>query len=293
MRKVICTALIASVLLAGCGVSSEPVSKKETASAVVASPVLTKPASLERVTIEEKVLWDESGVKITAKSIDFDGWRGPELKLLIENNTDTDLVVQNRCTSVNGYMVDSNMSVSVAAGKKANDCLNIYQDSLDLYGIETIADISTSFHVFSYDDRDTRYDTDIVDIKTSKADDFQYVFDDSGDVLYDGNGIVIVNKGLSAGENDPGIYVYVENNTGEIICVQDRDLSVNGFMTGSIFSLTVAPGKRAIDLIKLDEDDLAENEISEIESVELSFHIFSNENRNFKIDTSKVVITKE
>lgn len=296
MRKVLCAVLTVSVLLTGCGTeladNNEIGSTKETVWSDAASSAVSEDVSLERVTIAEKVLWDDSGVKITAKSIDFEGWRGPELKLLIENNTDIDLIVQNRYTSVNGYMVDANMSANVSAGKKANDHLTLYAESLELHGIETIADIATSFYIYSHVD-DTKYSTAPVTVETSEAGSYQYNFDDSGDILYEGEGVRIVNKGIGTEDDDSGVYVYVENDTQEFICVQARDLSVNGFMTGCIFSLKVAPGKRAIDFIKLAEDDLAENEISEIDSVELSFHIYSNENRSFKIDTSKVVITKE
>ena len=54
-----------------------------------------KPVETE-VTINETVLVDESGVKITAKSLEIDEIFGPEIKLLIENNSGKDLTFQCR-----------------------------------------------------------------------------------------------------------------------------------------------------------------------------------------------------
>ena len=77
----------------------------------------------EEITINETILVDDAGVKITAKSLDVDGLFGPEIKLLIENNSGEDLTFQSRNASVNGYMVETMMSVDVTNGKKANDTL--------------------------------------------------------------------------------------------------------------------------------------------------------------------------
>ena len=84
----------------------------------------TKQKATEKpsATIEETVLLDRDGIKITAKSLDAKGsFFGPELKMLFENNSGKNITVQARNTSVNGYMIEPMMSVDVASGKKAND----------------------------------------------------------------------------------------------------------------------------------------------------------------------------
>lgn len=58
------------------------------------------------VTVEQTVLVDQYNVVITATGMDGSVF-GPELKLLIENNSDTNLTFQVRNASVNGYMADS------------------------------------------------------------------------------------------------------------------------------------------------------------------------------------------
>lgn len=251
----------------------------------------TAPSTPDDVTIEETVLLDEQGVKITAKSLEMDSLFGPEVKLLIENDSGKNLTVQCRDSSVNGYMTDTMMSVEVADGKKANDELTFSDTSLKECGIETIADMEFSFHIFD-EDWDTYLDTPPVRLKTSAAETYQYTFDDSGDVAYEGNGVKVVVKGLSEDNSifGPGIVVYMENNGEKNVTVQTRDVSVNGFMVDAMFSSDVVAGKRAVDAITFMSSDLEDNGITDIKDVELSFHIFDS-NWNTVVDTDVVSIS--
>ncbi len=136
----------------------------------------------EDITIEETVLVDESGVKITAKSLSVDEIFGPSVKLLIENNSGKDLTFQCRDASVNGYMIGTMMSVDVVNGKKANDNLTFMSSDLESCGIETIADIEFSLHIFTSDSWDDFIDTPQIQLRTSAFDSYEYVFDNIGDL---------------------------------------------------------------------------------------------------------------
>ena len=267
---------------------TEPVETTHETTANTATPLPQNTAS-----IDEIVLVDESDVKITAKSLEDDGLFGPEIKLLIENNSAQDLTVQCRNTAVNGYMVDSMFSVDVAAGKKANDTISFLRSKLDLSGIESIADIELSFHIFTMEDWETYLDTPQIQIKTSLADAYEYSFDDSGDVAYDENGIRVIVKGLNTSDSimGPGIIVYIENNSSNDITVQTRNVSINGFMVDGFFSSDVLIGKHAVDTITFLTSDLEENEISKINSVELSFHIFDMDGWNTIADSDVISLT--
>lgn len=242
--------------------------------------------------IEEQVILDKNGIKITAKGLDKDGFIGTKVKLLIENESGKDITVQTRNVSVNGYMVSASMSAAVVNGKKANDDLFIMSSSLEKAGISTIADIEFSFHVFETDNFNSLFDSDIIQLKTSAADSYEYTFDDSGDVVYNEGGVKIVVKGLSESDSifGPGIIVYAENNSEKNVTVQVRDVSVNGFMTDPIFSADVAAGKHAIDSITFMSYKLDENGINNVKDVELSFHIF-NDYFGESIDTDTVKIS--
>lgn len=247
----------------------------------------------EEVTISEAVLVDEAGVKITAKRLEMDGIFGPEIKLLIENNSGKDLTFQCRNASVNGYMIETMMSVDVVNGKKANDSLTFMKSDFIACGIDTIADMEITFHIFETAEWKTYLDTDAIQIKTSIADTYEYTYDDSGDLAYDGNDIKIVVKGLAKDESifGPSIVIYIENNGDKDITVQTRDVSINGFMIDPMFSCDVVAGKRAVNGIIFMESDLKENEIMTIDDVELSFHVFDFEDWKTIVDTEAVNIT--
>lgn len=244
------------------------------------------------VTISETVLVDESGIKITAKSLEVDEIFGPEIKLLIENNSGKDLTFQCGYAVVNGYMVETMMSVDVVNGKKTNDSLTFMESDFEACGIDVIADMEIAFHIFDMADWKTYMDTDAIQIKTSIADTFEYTYDDSGDLAYEGNGVKIVVKGLAEDASILGssIVVYIENTGDKDVTVQTRDVSINGFMVDAMFSCDVVAGKRAVDTITFMESDLEENEITAIEDVELSFHIFDFDGWDTIVDTDVVNI---
>lgn len=58
-----------------------------------------------------------------------------------------------------------------------------------------------------------------------------------------------------------------------------------------MFSCDVVAGKRAVDAFTFMETDLEENEITSIEDVELSFHIFDRAEWETIVDTEVVNIT--
>lgn len=253
----------------------------------------TKEPEKTEAAISETVLVDEAGVKITAKSLADDGIFGPELKLLIENDSGQDLTFQCGYASVNGYMVDTMMSVDVVNGKKANDSLTFMESSLTACGIDAIADMEMTFHIFDTATWETYLDTAAILIRTSIADTFAYTYDDSGDLAYEGNDVKIVVKGLAEDDSifGPSIVVYIENTGSRDIVVQTRDISINGFMVDAIFSCEVVAGKRALDTITFMDSDLEANAITAIEDVELSFHIFDMAAWETIVDTEAVRIT--
>lgn len=244
-------------------------------------------------TIAETVLLEEAGVKITAKSLETDGIFGPKLKLQIENTSGKDLTFQCRNASVNGYMVESMMSVDVLNDKKANDSITFLNSDLKMCGIDSIADIELSFHIYDSSEWETYLDSPPISLKTSIADTYEYRYDDSGEIAYEENGIKIVIKGLNEEVSILGtsIMVFIENNSDKEITVQAKDISINGLMMDAIFSCDVATGKRAIDTITFLDSNLEENDITAIKNVELSFHIFDANEWETIVDTDVVTMT--
>ena len=245
----------------------------------------------KQATITESVIVDQNGVVITAKEMGNSIW-GPELKILIENNTDKDLTFQVRNASVNDFMADTMISEEVASGKKSNTEITFISKGLEACGIETFASMEFSFHIFTTDDWETYLDTEPIKIETSAAAGFHQEIDDSGKAFYDNNGIKIIGKSLSTEDSvfGPGLILYIENNSKQNITVQARDTSVNGFMIDTVMSEEVLIGKKSITALTFMSSSLEDNGITDIKSIETSFHVFDTENYDTIVDTDPIKI---
>lgn len=245
-------------------------------------------------TINETVIVDQDGVVITAKDMGESIW-GPEINVLIENNTDKNLTFQVGNASVNGFMADTMISEDVAAGKKSNAEITFSAKGLKACGIDTFANIELSFHVFTSDDWEEYLDTAPIVIETSAAADYKQEIDDSGKPFYDNNGIKIIGKSLSTNDSvfGPGLILYIENNSNQNITVQARDTSVNGFMIDTSMSEDVMVGKKSITALTFMSSSLEENGITDIKTVETSFHVFDEESWDTIVDTDPITIEFE
>lgn len=289
--------LSAATIFTGCGSSSTSGGNKDISTVSTSDASGTGAdagSSKEAVTVAEQVLYDANNVKITATGLsEDDSWFGTSLTLLIENNSDQSLTIQARDANVNGYMVDTSMSANVAAGMKANDSLVFQTSGLEECGIEQIASMEFSFTMLNSDTFETVFDSDVITVNTSIAEGYTQTYDDSGTVLLDANGIKIVGKGLSTDDSfwGPGVILYIENNSDQNITVQTRDTSVNGFMVTSTISESVLVGKKAITAVQFYDSDLESNGITDITSVNLSFHIFNSASWDAILDSDPITIT--
>lgn len=223
--------------------------------------------------IEETVLVDENGVKITATELTYGNYAA-ELALVIENNSDKDLSfiansVGYSCNSVNGYMIpEGYLNCNVAAGKKANDSISIGYDTLMLYGIFEIADIEIGFDI-SDDDYNHTY-TGPRTILTTAADGYDYgtpVYREniasmesqaeydysvpyfSTDAVYEESGLVIASQAVMENHDGESILLLeIANTTDESIGVSTTNIDINGLrVCDSTWSYdTINPGKTAI-----------------------------------------------
>ena len=230
------------------------------------------------ISIEEQVLLDQDGIKITAIEYVADSIWGDGIKLLIENNSDKTVGIGCETLIVNDYMIDNLFTTTVAAGKKDNETLDLYSSELEAAGIENVGQIEIKFYLYDADTYMTTYTADMVTIQTSAYDEMDVTPEDAGQELYNQDGVRIVGKYVD--ENSiwgSAILLYMENNSGKNIIVSCDKLSVNGYMITSFLYSTINDGKMIIDDIALLSSDLEENGIESIEEVELVFDIIDAE----------------
>ena len=226
------------------------------------------------ITVAETVLYEADGVKVTATGYE-DGWMGPEIKILVENDSSKNVLVTSASVSANGYMMPSAaLYAEVAAGKKANETLTIMSSELDQSGIEMLADLQFYLQIQDPETWETITTSDLLTLTTSAAP-YEQPVDDSGDVLYDSDGIRIICKGLKQDIIWDGTVVfYMENNSGKEISIYAENVSVNGFMQDVGLWSDLRPSTKIIDgMSMIDLSDLEIENIDQIENIEFNLRI--------------------
>ena len=226
------------------------------------------------MTIDEQVLWEVDGLKLTATGLSEDKLFGSAINVLAENNSDKDIGIGADAVIVNDYMISDLTSITVTAGNKANDEITLFSSALNAAGIEHIGKVELYLHTFDPDTYMTISNSDCITIKTSDYDKMDTQNDIDGAVLYDQDGVKIMCKYVD--ENSfwgSAVLMYVENNTDKNIIVQCDEVSVNGFMVDALMSSDVYAGKKAIDDITILQSSLDDNGITSIDTIETSFKI--------------------
>ncbi len=243
------------------------------------------------VTLEETELYNANGVTVTAEDIDTNSIWGVEIGILITNDSDRDVSVLTRNLVVNGYLLStSGMYADVSAGESSNEEITLYTSELDRCGIGTIADLEFNIYVEDSSTWDAVDTSDRITLKTSAAGDFSQPVDDSGDTVYDDNGIRVICKGLKDDSFwDEKLVFFVENNTDRSVSVYGENVSVNGFMEDAGFWVELIPDTKAVRGMYLyGMDDLELESMDDITEIEFNLRIIDEDTWE-EIDTSDPV----
>ena len=268
LKKVL--VLILCLCVVGCGGKKEETKKEKT-------------TNVEKITknkmgqIEPKVIVDKKGIKITVKSLNYGEFDDVELKMLIENNSDQNIIVQHDALVINGIMIDALFSEDVVAGKKANGVLSIPLDDLKNANISKIKDIEIDLNIL-----DKEYDTIFTEKNIKlQTDNIDYIqnYENDGKLVFEQDKIKVKVLRVDTKNSVFGadVYFYIENNTEKDVIIQVDDVSVNGFMIDPIFSSDIKAGKKIYDEMTFSEDDLKENDIKNIKTIELKFNVMDKE----------------
>lgn len=231
----------------------------------------------ERASITEQVLFETDGIKVTAKEI-VDGFLGPELKILVENDSNKDITLELDDIAVNDYMMSAFLYEDVAAGKKSNTSFSIFSSTLKDAGITNIGKLDLYFYIIDQNTYDRLYESDGIEIKTSLYDKMDSTVDITGDEMINQDGIRIVGKGLSKDSIfGSGVVLYIENNSNRNITISSDNLSVNGYMITSFLHRPVKANKKAVDTIILSSSDMEENGIEQIDELALSIEAYDSD----------------
>ncbi len=193
----------------------------------------------QKASVATTTLLDANGIKVTATGMNYSGFFGPELKLLIENNTGVDLTFQARDVSINGIMVTDLMSVDITSGNKANTTLTFASNSLRQAEISGIANIAFYLHAFTTAGWDTYYDSPIINVYTSIANTYAQKYDSLGAVIYNKGGVKVTAKGLSDDASFFGksLILFIENNGAHSVTLQTSNSSMMFLLARKLWML--------------------------------------------------------
>lgn len=263
----------ASESSAGSTASSEAES-----SAAATEEATATPEPSAQPTLEETVLLDEGGIKVTATGLTDYGLGGaPDLKLHVENNTDGDIMIQtSEYAAVNGCMVRGIASIQTSAGDSADDTVMFLDDEFEAAGIETVSDIKLAVRAIDADWNEICA-SDFVTVKTSAYGTVETPAVD-GDVLYDKDGVKVILLGTEE-EEDFDFYfptyvkLYIENNSEQDITVKTLDFKANGEVTQCSLNAELLAGTRQFTELRLDADSCTQNGITELKDLSFYFSV--------------------
>ena len=109
--------------LIGCQKETSVVSTQVTTEASSVAEIESEEETVtsSEITLAEQEVYNDNGIVVTVTGIDTNSMWGTDISVLVENSSEQNVTVQTRNGSINGYMMDFQMSCDVAAGKKAND----------------------------------------------------------------------------------------------------------------------------------------------------------------------------
>ena len=271
-------------------------------------------------TADEKILYDQNNVKITFKGISY-GSYSVDVNLEFENNNSETLDFISGSTglcknAINEFMItDAYLSTSVDAGETVTDSISFNYDSLRLFGIDEIAEITLNFHINAsdwdsdfkdiytdsliiqtslYDSYDFSNNSRFLDRITSKAIESKYNSkilqkDTTKNSIVENLDIVSMIR-MENKDGEESIMLETANTCGQDVKLKISDIKFNDTMVYDYSWSTddIINNKRGIldiNLSSLEDEDAAKN-IDKIEKISFKVSILDS---NFQEATSQEV----
>ena len=213
----------------------------------------------------------------TVTGISKDEIFGTSVDLYLENkSTDTDYTFSVAFCAVNGVEISVLGAFTVPAGKVALDCFYLSDTILEENGITDYKDIYFTLRAYDTDSWDSEdiasQSVHIYPYGEDKAVPFTREAKDTDTVIADNEQLTVIITGMSEDDifSSHDLDFYFINKTDKEIMFTMDDVSVNGNMLDPLFATTVQPGLSKFNSASWYDDDLSENNIKSIESIEFT-----------------------
>lgn len=288
MKRITAMILVLTLLLAlaACGTTTTTPtenngnSSETTAAATdeAAAPAETK---AEEISFEEVIAVDNEQCTIKITTIVEDAFWGYTLKAYLENkSTDKNYMFSITSASINGVMANPLFASEVAAGKKANESISFSDSEMDA-DIGEYTDIELNFRVYDSDDfmadPVAEQSVHIYPYGQDKATTFVRTALDTDTVLIDNENV----PAILTGYEEDAIWgytanIFLVNKTEKTVMFSISDASVNGFMADPFFADELDAGKCAFSSVSWSDTTLAENSITEIQTIEFTMRAYDS-----------------
>lgn len=240
------------------------------------------------------VLYDKDGIKVTVTGFEAESYFGPEIYVLVENNSDKDAIVTTDLLSVNGYMMnDVGLYAEVAAGTETDDFFMFDYDEMARCGIKELSRVEFCIKVIDPESYDTIDISKLQTLNLTPA--CNQTIDYSGIELYNDGSIRIIYKDMESDSMfDALVYFFVENNTGKDVAVYADSITINGVACDEAFWADMRKGTVVLDAMVIWDLSAANLEsIDQIETMELKFRVIDYESWDELTVTDTVTINIE
>lgn len=268
--------------------SASPATPAENAAEENISVAPESSSQLFDVSSKEQLLMEYDGVSLYAVP-----WDPAQVTMAVrtENTSQKNYIIQFADFCVNNYVLHNAFSLNVDADSENSSSFELADDALKECGIQDIYRIDTKILLLDALTFETIYTSEPVTIRTALSD--EQTYDESGELLYEQDGLKLVSKGLV---DDPAFgklwKIYIFNNTDSDLAFESTSLTLNGISLDVLLSITVPKGKRAIADMIIFREDLENSQINEISSLETSVNLLNPETFEVKqvIDGIKLTI---
>ena len=234
-----------------------------------------KQEEADPVTIKEQVIYDQNDVKVTVNSLEDSSLLGTSLLLTVENNRSEDLKITVGSMTVNGLVIDAVFYHDVAAGEILQEKLYLLETLMNASNITVIQNIEFQLRFVEPESYDTLFESDLIRLSTTADPNYKQPINDSGIVAYSDSNIrfiiqdILENKDLK----QQNVQVFIENNSQRDWTLLLDSFKVNGVEIDPVFSCEIPVGKKAYDFISISTDDLTEQNITRIDTLEFTLRI--------------------
>lgn len=235
---------------------------------------------INEISVDETVLVDDNGIKITAVGVELDEESNVCVQLKIENNTDNDVTVYASSGSVNGCDIIPSIYgglLDIGAHEEIETLLGYLRYDLQIHGITDINYMEVSFRISDTDGNflDNCWYTTSVRMNTIENIVTNENCDIGPAIVYDNNGVTISILGIYNNE-DTGcsdVAIYIENYNTYGISVESSYIEANGCESCSEFNRYIKPEDTKLEFIEIDKEFFSKNGFKTVDDIKTTFNI--------------------